>query len=322
MTRSLCFTLFPGFQLLDVAGPAAAFEMANTFAADAYRLAWASAAGGLVPSSSGAVMVSVGFDAVGALDTLVVVGGDGVIASLDCQATLDFIRKRDGDSRRMTSVCSGAFLLAGAGLLDGRRVTTHWRRGPDFKRRFPLVKLDDDRIYIQDGKYWSSAGISAGIDLALALITQDLGEKIARQVAQQLVVYYQRPGGQSQFSAMLDMALGGEPFAKLLDYVRSHLASPLSVADLAEQACMSPRHFARVFAEKVGTTPARAVERLRVEAASSALESHKCSLQVVARQCGFADMETMRRAFIRIKGVPPSALSSSSAAVKSEETSD
>lgn len=308
MTRQLAFVLYPDFQLLDAAGPVAAFEMANRYVADAYRVTLVSRSGGLIKSSSGIELMTAPFAGVGAVDTLLVVGGEGVLQAAECATSLAFIGQGSRQARRLASVCSGALLLAAAGLLDGRKATTHWRWSTEFARRFPAVSLDADRIYINDGNVWTSAGISAGIDLALALITEDLGEKVARQAAQQLVVYYRRPGGQSQYSALLEMSTGQGRFESLLDHIRSNLAQPLMVNDLAAQACISPRHFARLFTAEVGTTPARAVERLRVEAASAALESGGGSLQRIAAECGFSDAEQMRRAFIRLKGLAPSAI--------------
>lgn len=308
MTRKMVFAVFSDFQLLDVAGPIAAFEMANRMAPRAYELTLASQTGGLVQSSSGATLLTEPFSQVFNADTVIAVGGEGVIEAAANERILNFIRDLSQNSSRMASVCSGAYLLASAGLLKGRKVTTHWQRSADFRCRFPDVKLDEDRIYVNDGHIWTSAGISAGIDLSLALIADDQGEKLARHVARQLVVYYRRPGGQSQYSALLEMAMGDGRFVSLLDYIRSNLDQPLKVNDLAYQACMSPRHFARCFTTEIGTTPARAVERLRVEAASAALESGNGSVQTVARQCGFADVERMRRAFIRLKGIPPSAV--------------
>ncbi|MFA7606099.1 MAG: GlxA family transcriptional regulator [Rhodocyclaceae bacterium] len=308
MARKLVLVVFPDFQLLDVAGPIAAFEMANRMKPKTYELTLASQEGSTVESSAGTMLLTTSFAQVFDADTVIAVGGEGVIEATASVEMLTFIRDLSQKARRVASVCSGAYLLASAGLLNGRRATTHWRRSADFKRRFPDVSLDEDRIYVNDGNLWTSAGISAGIDLSLALIADDLGEQIARHVARQLVVYYRRPGGQSQYSALLEMDMGDGRFAGLLDYIRSNLEKRLSVCDLADQACMSPRHFARCFSSEIGTTPARAVEMLRVEAASAALESGNSSVQVVARQCGFTDVERMRRAFIRLKGVPPSAV--------------
>lgn len=308
MTHTLVFVVFPGFQLLDVAGPIAAFEMANKMVPLSYELTLASQTGGALKSSSSAILLTVPFTQVFNTDTVIAVGGEGVIEATANKDLLAFIRRLSQKSRRVASVCSGAYLLASAGLLKGKKVTTHWQRSADFHHRFPDVSLDEDRIYVNDGHIWTSAGISAGIDLSLALITDDLGEDVARQVARQLVVYYRRPGGQSQYSALLEMGMGDGRFVSLLDYIRNNLDKQLTVDELANQACMSPRHFARCFTTEIGTTPARAVERLRVEAASAALESGNGSIQAVAHQCGFIDIERMRRAFIRLKGIPPSAI--------------
>jgi transcriptional regulator GlxA family with amidase domain len=193
-------------------------------------------------------------------------------------------------------------------LLDGERATTHWSRTPDFRKRFPDVRLEADRIFVRAGKIWTSAGISAGIDLSLALIAADLGEAVARRTAQELVVYYRRPGGQSQFSALLELERADGRFGALLDHVREHLDSRLGVEVLARRAGMSPRHFAREFSAELGVTPARAVERLRTETAHAALASGAASLEEVARRCGFGSAERMRRAFLRVYGKSPSAV--------------
>ena len=311
MSRTLLFALYPRFQLLDVAGPVAAFEAANEQAPGSYRICLLSESGGQVASSSGIALPSQPFaeapELAGPGDTLLTVGGHGVNAASDNPALLAFMRDRASRAERIASICSGTFLFAAAGLLHGKTVTTHWKRSTDFRRRFPEIRLAADRIYVNDGRVWSSAGITAGIDLALALIAADLGEQIARQVARQLVVYYRRPGGQAQYSALLELSDSQGRFAALLDYIRSHLDQPLGVDQLAARACMSPRHFARSFTAATGSSPARAVERLRVEAAASALENGG-AVQTIARQCGFANPETMRRAFLRLRGMPPSAL--------------
>jgi transcriptional regulator GlxA family with amidase domain len=243
-----------------------------------------------------------------ALDTLVIVGGEGSRAAALDRTLLGYVRRCGSQARRVASVCSGAYLLAATGLLDGRPATTHWTRSEDFARRFPKVRLDADRIYVRSGKFWSSAGITAGIDLALALIAEDVGESVARKVAQQLVVYYRRPGGQSQFSTLLELERADGRFAALLDFVRANLTERLSVEDLAARACMSPRNFARAFQSETGTSPARAVMRLRAETARARLESGGHSVQSVAASCGFGDPERMRRAFVSLFGRPPSAM--------------
>jgi transcriptional regulator GlxA family with amidase domain len=308
MTRRVGFLIFPDLQILDAAGPIAAFEIAGRYGQGAYDLRVLAARPGDVRSSSGAAMAAAPFHPAERLDTLVVAGGDGTRVASNDAALLAAVRQAAGNARRVASVCSGAFILAAAGLLDGRRATTHWSRTQDFARRFPQVRLEADRIYVQDGKIWTSAGITAGIDLALAMIAEDLGETIARRTAQQLVVYHRRPGGQSQFSALLELDRPDARFAGLLGWARERLGEPLSVERLAAQAAMSPRNFARAFAAEAGVTPAKAIERLRVEAARERVEAGAEPIDRVAEAAGFGDAERMRRAFIRAFGQPPQAL--------------
>ena len=308
MPRRIAFLIFPQLQLLDAAGPIAAFEVAERYRPGTYTLRTIAATPGLIASSSGACLQASAFGRADAVDTLIVVGGEGTRGAALCMRTRKFVLACAEHSRRVASVCSGTYVLAAAGLLDGRRATTHWSRTLDFTRRFPAVRLNADRIFVQDGKFWSSAGITAGIDLALALIGEDLGEEIARRTAQQLVVYHRRPGGQSQFSPLLAMDRPDGRFGPLLDHIRSHLRDRLSITDLARVSCMSPRNFSRMFKEEVGTAPAKAVELLRVDTARAALESGGPSVQHVAEVCGFGDPERMRRSFLRVLGAPPSAL--------------
>jgi len=308
MTRRVVVLVFPGFQLLDAAGPIAAFEIAGYQKPRRYQLSVVAKKPGRVRSSSGAELVATRLPRAARVDTLIVVGGDGSRSAMACARTRRFIAACAARSRRVTSVCSGSYLLAAAGLLDGKRATTHWSRTPDFRKRFPDVRLEADRIFVRAGKIWTSAGISAGIDLSLSLIAQDLGEAVARRTAQELVVYYRRPGGQSQFSALLELERADGRFGALLDHVREHLGSRLSVEVLARRAGMSPRHFARAFRDELGVTPARAVERLRTETAHAALASGASSLEDVARRCGFGSAERMRRTFLRVYGKPPSAV--------------
>jgi transcriptional regulator GlxA family with amidase domain len=306
MTRDIGFLIFPQFQLLDAAGPISAFEIAGRVVPGAYRLHLMARQPGAVTSSSGVAMTAQGFDETPPLDTLIVSGGEGTRSPAICEQTLAFARETFRTARRTASVCSGTYILAAAGLLDGRRATTHWARSQDFQRRYPAVRLEPDRIFVQDGSLWSSAGITAGIDMALAMIGADLGEDVARRTAQQLVVYHRRPGGQSQFSALLEM--NGGRFDGLLAWARENLAQPLTVDQLAQQAAMSPRNFARLFAAETGNTPAKAVERLRVEAARALLDSQPLQVEDVALETGFGDQERMRRAFVRAFGQPPQAL--------------
>ena len=239
---------------------------------------------------------------------MIVAGGTGTRDRHRVASLADFVIESEGVVRRIASVCTGAFVLAEAGLLDGRRATTHWSRTDVFARLYPRVRLEPDRIFINDGPVWTSAGITAGIDLSLALIGEDLGESVARRTAQQLVVYHRRPGGQSQFSALLDLERPQGRFAPLLDWVRERLHEPMGVERLAERAAMSPRNFARAFVAETGVTPARAVERLRVEAARARVEAGGEPIDGIANAAGFGEPERMRRAFIRAFGQPPQAL--------------
>ncbi len=304
MPRQIGFVIFPDFQILDATGPLAAFEIAGRFVPGAYAISVIAAAPGLVRSSGGAQMMAEPLPQ--ALDTVVVSGGEGTRPAALHPLLITWLQGLG--PRRTASVCSGAYILAEAGLLDGRRATTHWERTQDFARRYPKVRLEADRIFVRDGDVWTSAGITAGIDLALALISDDLGEDIARRTAQQLVVYHRRPGGQSQFSALIEMGGQGGRFAALLDWMRAHLAEPLSVDQLAAQAAMSPRNFARTFAAEAGMTPAKAVERLRLETARERVEGSTEAIDQIALVTGFGDPERMRRAFLRAFGQPPQAL--------------
>ena len=306
MPRAIGFLVYPGFQLLDAIGPIAAFEIAGRFSPGAYSLHFLSLRGEPTPSSSGVTIHTTALADAPRLDTLLISGGDGVKVPATCPETLAFVREAGRQARRVASVCSGTYVLAEAGLLNGKRATTHWSRTKDFQRRYPDIRLEPDRIWIQDGSVWSSAGITAGIDLALAMIGADEGETIARRTAQQLVVYHHRPGGQSQHSALIDLRPGR--FDALLSWARQNLSEPLSVEQLAERAGMSPRNFARQFAQETGVTPAKAVERLRVEAARALLDSGPLQIEDVALETGFGDGERMRRAFIRAFGQPPQAL--------------
>jgi transcriptional regulator GlxA family with amidase domain len=329
MACSIVFVLFPGFQQLDLAGPMAAFELAERARAGSYRWRLAASGGVSVRSSAGVAWpVQELPRLMKNMDLVMVIGGDGVDAACADTRLLRWLQRAGalasagpgpGEARpRMASICSGSLVLAAAGLLHQRTATTHWSRRRQFELDHPGVRLQPDRIYVHEPavrhgmhrlpEVWTSAGMTAGIDLCLALIAHDHGEALAREVAQQLVVERRRPAGQSQFSALLDLQRPDGRFGALLDQVRRRLHLPLDVQTLADLACMSPRHFARAFRAETGTTPAHAVERLRVEAARAALESGGPSVQRVALDCGFGNAERMRRAFVRLLGRPPAAL--------------
>ncbi len=324
MACHIVFILFPGFQQLDLAGPMAAFEVAELARPGSYRWRLAARAGS-GPGNAATVRSSAGVAwpvqalprQLNGTDLVMVIGGDGVDAACADPALLRWLQRAGRTVLRVASICSGSLVLAAAGLLNERTATTHWSRSRQFATDHPRVRLQPDRIYVREPalrsggqrrpEIWTSAGMTAGIDLCLALIAHDHGEALAREVARQLVVERRRPAGQSQFSTLLDLQRPEGRFSALLDHVRSHLQAPHRVDALAAHACMSPRHFARAFRAETGTTPAHAVERLRVEAARAALEGG-AAVQAVARDCGFGNAERMRRSFQRLLGRPPAAL--------------
>lgn len=303
--HTIAVIVFPGFQLLDVSGPIAAFEIAERFHAGGYDLALLAPGGGEVTSSSGLQLAARPL-AKRSFDTVIVSGGD--ILHSPPAATKIVAWLKQANARRFASVCSGAFLLAEAGLLDGKSATTHWDSTEHFHRRYPKVRLDAERIFIRDGNVWTSAGISAGIDLALALIEEDFGTALARRTAQQLVVHQRRPGGQSQFSGLVELGGRTGRFVELIEWMRAHIAEKLTVERLAERTGMSPRNFARSFTDETGTTPAKAVERLRLETARNEIETTHLPLDRIAEASGFGDPGRMRRAFLRAFGQPPQSL--------------
>jgi len=307
--------VFPNFQLLDAAGPISVFEIAARLAGQPPSIKVVAATPGPVRSSSGVEILARSLKAAGAISTLIVAGGEGVDAAATSAKTLSFVRAVAKRGVRVASVCSGAYMLAEAGLLDGRRATTHWQRTRQFLSIFPAVKWEPDRIYVRDGNIWSSAGITAGIDLALAMASEDFGEKIAQQTARQLVLYHRRSGGQSQFSSLLELKAPSGRFGPLLTWAREHLDAPLTVEDLAEQAGMSSRHFTRAFIAETGSTPSKAIERLRIEVARQRVQASGEAIERVAELTGFRDPERMRRAFIRAFGQPPQSLRRAARAV-------
>jgi transcriptional regulator GlxA family with amidase domain len=310
--RRVVILAFPGVQPLDVVGPAEVFAGADALAGGgAYTvevvakepdpIAVRSSGYGIVPKTTTARCR-------GPIDTLVVAGGFGVVKAENDAELIRWIRSAARRSRRVTSVCSGAFLLAGAGLLEGKTCTTHWASTAELARRHPELTVDPNPIFVRDGNVWTSAGITAGIDLSLALVEEDLGAEVALAVARLLVVYFKRPGGQSQFSGALSVQQASRPALRELQaWIAGHLDEDLSVAALAERAGLSERSFARAFRAEVGQTPAVYVEGLRVERARALLEDGAQSLDAVARAAGFSSAEVLRRAFHRRMGVSPAA---------------
>lgn len=312
--RTVWIVLYEGFHSLDVTGPFEVLHGAHRAAramrrGAGYELTLVAPQVGPVRSNSGlALVANRGLSMPrGTVDTLIVAGGEGSAAACHDPRLVRFVRQVGERSRRVASVCTGAFILAAAGLLDGKRATTHWAHCEEFARGFPRVEVDPDPIFVRDGKVLTSAGVTAGMDLALALVEDDLGRDTALLVARHLVMFAQRPGGQSQFSAQLQ-AQGVEhpPVQQAQQYVLENLHEPLSVAQLAQRAGMSPRNFARVFTREVGVTPAAYVERVRVDNARGLLERTSWDLTDVAERCGFGSIDTLRRAFARQLHVSPS----------------
>jgi transcriptional regulator GlxA family with amidase domain len=316
-TRRIVMLAFPDAQILDITGPLEVFGRAARFLIDergwrvpAYTVEIAAAKAGAFATSSGIRLVADrSIDQVrGAIDTLLIAGGIGVADAVRDRALIEWIRGSAKRVRRLCSVCSGAFLLAQAGLLDGLRATTHWRQCARLAAQYPAVSVETDPIFVRAGKIFTSAGVTAGIDLALALLEDDHGRDVALAVARELVMFLRRPGGQSQFSVQLSTQQADrEPIRDLQRWIADHLGADLSVEALARRAAMSPRNFARVFAHEVGITPGEFVESSRIEAARRRLEESSDGVDSIASECGFGTRESMRRAFIRTLHVPPSA---------------
>lgn len=309
---AIWFVVFPGFELLDVSGPLCAFHLARDVHQTGYDIRIVSVSGGLVASSSGVTIDTIQPPVPRRFDTLVVVGAPDTEMLSRQNDLIALVRMLAPHARRSASVCTGTFVLAAAGVLDGHRVTTHWRHTADLQRRYPSLKVEADRIFIHDGTIWTSAGITAGIDLALAMIEEDFGIENSKAVARELVVYHRRSGGQSQFSTLLDLEPRPGRIRDAIAYIHTHLREPLSVERLAGVARISPRQFARQFVVETGETPARAVERLRCDAALPRIENTSESLDQIALHVGFRDLERMRRACLRVYGQPPQALRRSS----------
>jgi transcriptional regulator GlxA family with amidase domain len=302
---------YPAVQLLDVTGPIQVFASANDIVRESggtppYVLRVIARGGHAVTASAGLEIAAHPLPRVGAaLDTLMVAGGPGIDAASADPALCKWVKERAKTARRVASVCTGAFLLAASGVLDGRRAATHWSCCAELARRFPAVRVESDPIFVRDGHVWTSAGVTAGIDLALALVEEDLGRDVALAVARYLVVFLKRPGGQAQFSTALSLQAAEDRFGKLHAWIASHLADDLPLPVLASRAGMSERSFSRRYVEATGLTPVHAVERLRVEAARRLLSESRLPVKRISQRCGFGSEETMRRSFLRLLAATP-----------------
>lgn len=314
-TKRIIFVIYPGVTLLDVTGPVQAFSSANNteFANGhhLYEIVIASPEGGPILTDCMVELGSVTLDVATSkpIDTLIIAGGDGVFDAMEQSQLVSWIKMQSSDTRRVASTCMGSFLTAAAGLLDGQSVTTHWRHVEKLQKCFPELDVKRDPLFVRNGNVWSSAGVTAGIDLALAMIEEDVGHEAAMQVAQSLVVFFKRPGGQSQFSDVLNIQAAETDgmFADLHAWIAGHLQSELSVPKLAERLAMSPRSFSRKYKERTGVTPAKTVELMRVDAAKRALVRSSLPLGKIAFNTGFLDEQRLRRAFQRHVGTSPSA---------------
>ena len=316
-TRTVAVLVYEGCEIIDVTGPAGAFEKANLtlselgVAQPGYRIEILAETAGPVATSSGISLIAKSrYDFPHKIDTLVVPGScDSVLPRVMADKTLiHWIRDQVPNLRRLVSVCTGAFILAEAGLLDGRRATTHWMDAERLKNDYPAISVEPDAIFVRDGSIVTAAGVTAGIDMALALIEEDFGKKLALAVARRLVVYLKRPGGQTQFSTHLraQMVAGGL-LSSVLAWLSENFHLKVTVDALAERACMSPRNFARTFIRETGTTPARYLELVRMEQAIRLLEEGNRPVTAIADACGFSSEEQLRRAFNRKVGIGPAA---------------
>ena len=311
MPKSIDVLAFANVQLLDVTGPLQVFASANDIARQKglpppYAPTVIARGGGAVMSSAGLALLAEPLPEQSS-DTLIIAGGWGVYAAAEDAALVAWVREHGAGCRRVSSVCTGAFLLAASGWLDGRRVVTHWTRCEQLAQKHPRLQVEPNPIFINDGPVWTSAGVTAGIDLALAMVEEDLGRNMALEVAQQLVVFLKRPGGQSQFSVTLSLQKEGSRFDDLHAWISEHLTLDLGVPTLALQAGMSERSFVRHYRADTGQTPARAIELIRVETERRLLSDTGVPIKRVALQCGFGSEETLRRSFLRAMGVTPQA---------------
>lgn len=313
-TRHITLVVYPDFEPLDLTGPFSVFTGTDRLLRNQGRVEHAyqvdvvgGEVGSLRASGGLGIVVDRAWRTIrDGIDTLLVVGGPGTREAVHDQSLLTWLQRIAPRVRRLGAVCSGSFILANAGLLDGRRATTHWAWCAELARLFPQVTVDPDPIFIRDGNTYTSAGVTAGMDLALALVEEDFGREVALHMARDLVLYLRRPGGQSQFSTLLSAQESNrEPLRELQTWIVENIEADLSVAALARHVAMSPRHFARVFTQEVGMTPGQFVEKVRVEAARRRLEESPQGVKGIATDCGFGSADTMRRAFLRTLRVAP-----------------
>ncbi|WP_105538176.1 GlxA family transcriptional regulator [Cronobacter turicensis] len=302
------FLLAEGFQLLALSTPSV-FEFANLVIGEPfYVLETWSEQGGAVRSSAGVTVSSQPLSDVARADTWLVGGVINPLEAPASAAVAAFLRAAPGHSRRIAGICTGAFVLGDAGLLDGKRVTTHWAHAQALEARVPQARVESDRIFITDGAVWTSAGMTAGLDMALGMVEKDLGAEVARAVAHWLVMHHRRSGGQTQHSEMLALSPRSDRIQSALEYARKNLSRALTVDELADVVHLSPRQFSRLFREETGKSPAKAIEGLRLEAARLMIEQSRLSMDAIAREAGFRDRRHMREVFVRGFGVPPQAL--------------
>ena len=311
MPKIIHVLAFANVQVLDVTGPLQVFASANDLARQQglplpYAVNVIAAQAEPVMTSAGLALVAEPLPgAETPCDTLVIAGGWGVYGAAEDPYLVEWVRDKARHSRRVTSVCTGAFLLAASGLLDGCRVATHWTRCEELARKYPSLQVEANPIFIQQGSVWTSAGVTAGIDLCLALVEEDLGLAVALEVARHLVVFLKRPGGQSQFSVTLSLQKGGSRFSELHAWIAEHLHLDLNIPTLAAACGMSERSFVRHYRAETGQTPARVVELIRVETARRQLADSAVAIKRIAAQCGFGSEETMRRSFLRALSITP-----------------
>jgi len=304
VTAKVALVVFPKFHILDLS-ILSVLGLANHYAPGAYEVEIVSMQGGLVHSMSGVGIDTKPFDAQD-YDTVIVGSMPGIPTA--CPGMVERLQSASRSARRIASICTGSFILAEAGVLDGRSATTHWGFADTLMQRFPKVQVVPDKIFIRDGNVWSSAGMTAGIDLVLGMVEADLGHDVTRQICKMMVLYHRRSGGQSQFSLLAEIDPKQERIRRVLTFIKDNLREPLSVQQLADHVSWSPRHFSRAFQAETGLTPAKAIEKLRVEAAKALIDSGHGSAARIAVQTGFGDDERMRRAFLRVLGESPQTL--------------